>query len=75
MVSYICTVFPKEDLGLISSCATHLLDDVGGSSSLNLFHHFLMKEGGREGRGRRWKDRRGKQGGGGGEKRSNMNSL
>lgn len=74
MVSYICTVFPKEDLGLISSSATHLLDDVG-ESSLNLFHHFLMKEGGREGKGRRWKDKREKQGGGGGEKRRNMNSL
>ena len=36
MVSYICTVFPKEDLGLISGSATHLLEDVGESSSLNL---------------------------------------
>ena len=75
MVSYICTVLTKEDLGLISSSATHLLDDVGESSSLNLFHHFLMKEGGREGKGRRWEDRREKQGDGGGEKRRNMNSL
>ena len=36
MVSYICTIFPREDLGLISSSATHFLDDAGESSSLNL---------------------------------------